>query len=245
MGREKYRYALLDTVRGATLVSMIFYHTTWDFVNLFNKSWPWYQAMGGYLWQQSICWIFIFLSGFCWILGRRPLKHGLMVFAAGAGVSVFTGVFLPQNRIIFGILTLLGTSMLLMIPLAHVLKRLPAASGLACSMMLVVLTHGVSHGYLGIGGWRLVSLPQAFYRSYFTAYLGFPAPDFFSIDYFPLMPWFFLFAAGYFSSRIVFERHWERHLRPGLAALSFFGKHSLLIYMLHQPVIYLMFSAIL
>ena len=51
---------------------MIAYHACWDLVYLFHADWDWYRGTGAYIWQQSICWTFILLSGFCFSLGRRP-----------------------------------------------------------------------------------------------------------------------------------------------------------------------------
>ena len=57
------RRQTLDAVRGCALASMILYHAAWDLVYIFGVSWPWYRGMGAYVWQQSICWTFILLSG--------------------------------------------------------------------------------------------------------------------------------------------------------------------------------------
>ena len=73
----------LDHLRGATLVSMILYHGCWDLVYLLGFDWEWYKGTGAWIWQQSICWTFIVLSGYCWSLGRHHLKRGLMTFGAG------------------------------------------------------------------------------------------------------------------------------------------------------------------
>lgn len=240
------RYALLDTIRGATLISMIVYHASWDLVHLFDMDWPWYRGSAGFLWQQSICWAFILLSGFCWPLGRRPVRRGLGVLAAGTAVSIVTVLFVPDSRILFGILTMLGACMLLMAPLDRVLRRVPAAAGVAGCAVLFFLSWGVPHGYAGIAGLPLVRLPRALYHGAAAAFLGFMPEGFFSTDYFPLLPWVFLFAAGYFICRL-FCRHnlLERCLSPGLPGLDALGKRSLFIYVIHQPVLYLCMSACL
>ncbi|MGE4548990.1 MAG: heparan-alpha-glucosaminide N-acetyltransferase [Intestinibacillus sp.] len=230
----------MDSIRGATLISMAAYHATWDLVYLFGVNWPWYDGLGAYLWQQSICWTFIFLSGFCWQFSRSPLKRGLTVFAAGAAISVVTLLFLQENRILFGILTLLGSCMLLMIPLERALRHVPAGVGLVCCFAFFAITRNVAEGYLGIGAWQLLRLPAPLYNSHFSTYLGFAMPGFFSVDYFPLLPWIFLFVAGYFTYRIfVRSGLLRRYCTTGLPFLNLWGRHSLLIYLLHQPAIYL------
>lgn len=123
------RYALLDELRGLDLVSMMLYHACWDMMFLFGIWMDWYAGMPGRLWQQTICWVFILLSGFCAPFGRHMLRRGVTVFAAGALVTAVTLVFMPEGRVIFGVLTFLGTAMLLT---------------------------GVLPGRLGLGGpWRL------------------------------------------------------------------------------------------
>ena len=107
------RYALLDELRGLDLVSMMLYHACWDMIFLFGIWMDWYIGWPGRLWQQSICWVFILLSGFCVPLGHRTLKRGAQVFAAGALVTVVTLVFMPEDRVVFGVLTFLGSAMLL------------------------------------------------------------------------------------------------------------------------------------
>ena len=142
------RYALLDELRGLDLVSMMLYHACWDMMFLFGIWMDWYIGWPGRLWQQSICWVFILLSGFCVPLGHRTLKRGAQVFAAGALVTVVTLVFMPGNRVIFGVLTFLGTAMLLTGVLEPLLKKVMPAVGLAVC--------GVLPGRLGLGGpWRL------------------------------------------------------------------------------------------
>lgn len=105
------RYALLDELRGLDLVSMMLYHACWDMMFLFGIWMDWYAGMPGRLWQQTICWVFILLSGFCAPFGRHMLRRGVTVFAAGALVTAVTLVFMPEGRVIFGVLTFLGTAM--------------------------------------------------------------------------------------------------------------------------------------
>ena len=120
------RYALLDELRGLDLVSMMLYHACWDMMFLFGIWMDWYIGWPGRLWQQSICWVFILLSGFCVPLGHRTLKRGAQVFAAGALVTVVTLVFMPEDRVVFGVLTFLGSAMLLTGVLEPLLKKDPA-----------------------------------------------------------------------------------------------------------------------
>jgi uncharacterized membrane protein len=242
------RYALLDTLRGLTLCSMAAYHACWDAVNLFGAGWSWYEGRAGMLWQQSICWSFILLAGFCWPLGSRPARRGLVVFAAGAAVTAATLMMGAESRIVFGVLTFLGSAMLLMIPWDWLLRKsgLSPAAGLAASALLFAVLRGVNGGTVGIGPWR-AALPQALYRGLAATYVGFQSPAFYSADYFPLLPWMFLFLCGYFACRCLRERRADGRLPgafgAGWAPAAFLGRHSLLLYLVHQPLIFAVLTA--
>lgn len=130
------RYALLDELRGLDLVSMMLYHACWDLVFLFGVEMKWYAATPGHLWQQSICWVFILLSGFCVPLGHHTLRRGATVFGAGVLITAVTLLFMPEDRVVFGVLTLLGSAMLLNGLLEPLLKKVPPAVGLAVAAVL-------------------------------------------------------------------------------------------------------------
>lgn len=228
----------LDALRGLTLVSMMAYHTCWDLVWMFGVNWSWYRSFGAYLWQQSICWTFILLSGCCFRLGRRPVRRGLTVFFAGALVSAVTILLMPSNRVFFGVLSLLGASMLLTAFLQPLLSRVPAAAGLPLSFALFWLCRHIPER-----DFLLFRLPAWLYRNDFTACFGFPPPGFFSTDYFPLLPWLFLFWSGYYLYGLI--RRPPRFLtETRLPVLNAMGRYALWVYLLHQPVIYALLSLI-
>ena len=149
---------------------------------------------------------------------------------------------MPSQLILYGVLNLLGLSALLLIPLDKALRKLPPWLGLAGAGLLFFLTRGVPRGYLGFEGLRLWDLPAALYQWDALAVLGFHSPGFSSTDYFPLVPWFFLYLAGYFLWRVLTpHRKVLELLQPGLRPLSFVGRHSLLIYLVHQPLLMVLF----
>lgn len=151
-------------------------------------------------------------------------------------------VFMPEGRVIFGVLTFLGAAMLLTGVLEPLLKKVMPAVGLAVSAVLFAVCYPVGLGWVGLGGWKLM-LPQSLYANYFTAFLGFYPDWFYSADYFGLLPWLFLFWAGYYLHKAVGRRRMEPLRRPVCPALGWMGRHSLLLYLLHQPVIYGVLSA--
>ena len=65
--------------------------------------------------------------------------------------------------------------------------------------------------------------------------LGFVPRSFYSADYYPPLPWIFCFFLGARLGGVV---DWKKHDRPLPEALCLPGRHSLLLYLLHQPVLY-------
>lgn len=68
---------------------------------------------------------------------------------------------------------------------------------------MFTLLRNVNQGTLGFEDWTLGTVPEGLYCNLLTAYIGFPPPDFFSTDYFSLLPWLFLFLAGHFLRRLL------------------------------------------
>ena len=119
------------------------------------------------------------------------------------------------------------------------LLKLRAEIGLAGSFLLFLLFRNVNTGYLGFGNWNILKLPDGFYENLFTTYLGFPQKGFFSADYFSLLPWFFLFLTGFYLYQLVQKNHMmEKLFSWGVPGFDVIGRHSLLIYLLHQPVVF-------
>nr|WP_308627061.1 heparan-alpha-glucosaminide N-acetyltransferase [uncultured Eisenbergiella sp.] len=243
--KVRTRYSLLDLVRGLTLLSMIAYHGAYDLSYLFHIKIPWFREEPGYLWQQSICWTFICLSGMCFCLGRRPVKRGLILSGCGLLITLATAVVMPDSLVIMGILSFFGLATLITAVLQPVLRRIPAFPGLAASFLLFLLTREISSGYLGFEGLRLAALPRFLYQGRLMMVLGFPYDGFYSTDYFPLFPWLFLFFTGYFIWKLltaVNGAFTAMLSRPKCRPLELLGKYTLPVYMLHQPVLMAVFS---
>lgn len=234
------RLALLDSFRGFALVNMVLYHGLWDRVYLVSRP-AWYSEGWAHLWQQGICYSFILLSGFCWSFGRRHIRHALVNLGCGALITLVTLAAVPEAPIWWGVLYLLGASALLLVPLSRFLERIPPWAGLVVSALLFTLTRWAQLGWIGIRGLGTLPLPRVLYANHVTAALGFPGPGFLSVDYFPVIPWFFLFVWGYFLYRAGEDR-WQELPAMGCSVpgLDWLGRHSLAVYLLHQPVLYLL-----
>ncbi len=228
--RSQNRIWELDALRGCSILVVIVLHFLYDLQLLYG-----YAALSSpflSLLQRYGGILFILLSGICVTLGRRSVRRGLLVFACGMLITLVTallirlGFFGKEVLISFGILHLLGSCMLLW-PLFRPLKP----------FILVLL--GLL--FLFLGWWCstvTVEVPWLFP-------LGLYTDRFFSADYFPLFPhlgWFLLGAAA--GKALYRER---KSLFPGpvqdLFLFRFFricGIHSLWIYLLHQPVLFLL-----
>ena len=123
------------------------------------------------------------------------------------------------------------------------------AAGVLLSAFFFHVTRWVNRGYLQLGPVFHLALPAFLYKregagGWILTAAGFPMKGFFSTDYFSLIPWIFLFQTGICLCRLmekgkVFSRP-VFHLRAPL--LNLIGQYSLLIYLLHQPLLYLLVS---
>lgn len=233
------RYGVLDGLRGFLLISMILYHGLWDLEYIFGIDVPEYESVATDIWQQCLCWTFILLSGFCWNLGRKKCRRAIEVMAASSLISIVTIIVMPENRVLFGVLSVIGTGMFLMILLDKCFCRWNPYLGATLSFGLFILLRNINFGTLGFGSRNFIELPKGWYANLFTAYLGCPPGDFWSSDYFSVFPWIFLYITGYFLYFIVKDKNlWKYFKNPRIKCLEFLGRHSLWVYLLHQPVVY-------
>lgn len=108
--------------------------------------------------------------------------------------------------------------------------------GLLACAALFGLTRQVGSGL--VAGYSVI--PETLYHTgWLGNFLGFPASEFASSDYFPLLPWLFLYGAGWFLHAVwrTGEEH-EVPKRKPFPVLEWMGRHSLALYLLHQPALY-------
>lgn len=242
--RSSRRIHFLDEVRGFAVLCMVFYHAFFSMAMLFDI--PAGSALLQFFRpaEPYFAGLFIGISGIAAMLTRSNLKRGLKLLFVALAFNVVTYLleYVGMHiRIRFGILNLLAICMVLAAPLARVIKRVPPLVTVAVSVALFVLTCHITDGWIGFRSLRY-ELPQSLQSLDFLFPLGIPGPGFYSADYFPLLPWMFAFFAGMglgvWAQRGKFPAFmYNQHIRP----LSFVGRHSLVIYVLHQPVIYAFF----
>jgi uncharacterized membrane protein len=168
--------------------------------------------------------IFVVLSGISSTLSRNTLRRGVKLLAVAAAVTAVTWFFEPSSAVLFGILHCLAISILIY---GAVFER---KGPVACAVVGAVI--------LGLGA-ALLMLKKAVAVDFdWLLPLGIYSPSFSSYDYFPLVPWLGVFLAGATLGKSVYAPGRSLFRRPPRATfINFAGRHSLLIYIVHQPVI--------
>lgn len=244
MEAQKTRYYLVDGIRGFAIMNMVVFHFLYDVFMIYGKNPLWYGLPAIHIWQQLICRTFIFISGFVWQWGMEGnLRRGLRFNLYGLLISLITLVVIPSEVIWFGILNFMGCAVLLMFPVRKAVKKVPPVWGLGICLLLFVLCKRIQYGYIGIG--ISVKVPDIFYNVKVLTPFGFPFPGFRSSDYFPMIPWMFLYLCGYFFNIIFMEhRVWQKAARCRIPFLSAAGSRTIWIYLFHQPLSMLLCSLI-
>lgn len=235
--KENKRYYLLDSLRGISIISMVAFHLCYDFFMIYGLNTDWYFYPTTTVWERSICVVFILVSGMCLNFSRNGIKRGIIVNLAGFAVTVVTVIVEPNQAVWFGVLNLIGCSMMIVFILSESLKRIKPLFGALISLLLYTVLYDVPRGYIGFFGFDIVKMPNFLYSSKYLAFLGFPSSDFFSTDYFPLIPWIFLFTAGFYLWNFIAEKNLTKYFEFKIPVFDKIGKYSLWIYLAHQPII--------
>lgn len=233
------RIHFIDEVRGLCIVLMIICHIIYDLLNLFNIVWASGLMEVVHHVGPFISGTFILISGFSCRLSRDNCKRGAQLFIIASLLSVFSLIFMYDIAIRFGVLSLLSVCMLLFGVCQKYLLRLNRYAVIAVSTVLFFVTYNVGNGYLGFEGLFTIKLPELLTTRYDLYPLGFVSSGFFSSDYFPLLPWLFIFIIGAFLGSFAVEGRLPSFMyKKHIGVLAFLGRHSLIIYLLHQPIIY-------
>ena len=223
-GEKRQRIELIDALRGFSVVLMVIHHLLYNI----------YAFLGAPYWIFSnpvfdilhliFAGLFITLSGVSSRFSRGNIQRGLKVIALAIGITIVT--WFMNMPILFGVLHLLGFSMLFF-GLAHKLwDKIPRkAAGAVFIALIIGSSAATSHipvqsGHLWIFGWW--------------------QPGFVSYDYFPLFPWLFVFLFGTWAGQYIQERRlpdWFYKTR-NIRWFPAIGQKALLIYILHQPILY-------
>lgn len=230
----KKRIWELDFARGAALLGMMIIHLIYDLVDLFGiLNWQlpqWYLVF-----KNNFGAVFLVISGISVTLGSRCVRRGLTVFGCGflcTGATLLLYLAGMADRsilIYFGVLHCLGVCMMLW----HFLRKLPTRA------------LGVLGGVLAAVG---LILRRFTVDTPYLIWLGLTFPGFATADYFPLLPHLGFFLLGAFLGRTLYRKQESLLPRapvgnPMIRFACFCGRHSLAIYLLHQPVFALLATA--
>ena len=241
MGKDtaKKRLHLLDYFRGIAFVNMAIYHALFLLDDMYNiRPLP---DLIMEIYQNLICSGFILISGAALSLMKKSGRDILKLVLAAAAVSVATYIATPEYFISFGILHFFSLALIIGTAVKPLLYKIPPLFGAALNLLLFTLFYAADDGYGGIFALRLFDFPDALYNFPLSFVFGFPSPTYTSGDYFGLIPWIFLYFAGFFIFRIIRENKKALdffYKNPKPYFLSFFGRNSLIFYLIHQPIIY-------
>jgi uncharacterized membrane protein len=225
----KKRIWELDALRGLFILGVVIVHLVYDMVELYRLiDWE-YPPLFSFV-QQWGGVLFFLISGISVTLGSRCIRRGLLVIAGGMVISAVTwGMyylnFAGKGLIIyFGVLHCLGVCMLLW----PVFRKLPHWALALAGVVLVA------------AGFYLRSLDPV--STQWLMPLGLPGEGFVSSDYFPILPYLGFFLLGSALGKSVYKD--KKSLLPNVKTDNFIirffllcGKHSLWIYLLHQPLL--------
>lgn len=237
---EEKRIHLMDELRGFAVLCMVFHHTLLSIGDIFRSQF-FINAFNSLHILQPIFWLLFFgISGVSSRLSKNNLKRGLILFGIALVTTAVTYAFFNgRSTIVFGALHFLAVSMMIFHLVKPLIKKINPIVGIVACVVLFAFTYEIFKGYVGVFDFVRLDLPRAIYKTDFLFWLGFPSAGFFSADYFPLIPYIFLFFIGTFVGAYV-----ERGRLPAFcynkhcSFLRLMGKNALIVYIAHQPIIY-------
>ena len=219
----------VDFLRGLSIILVVGYHLLYDlgeYVGI-ERFLGFSTDLSTVAWkaaQHFFAGLFIVLSGTSSTLTRSNVRRGLRLLAVSFAVTAVTYGFDPSSAVWFGILQLLAVSILVYG------AAFEKAGPVACAAWGAVI--------LALGAALPVLKKGLTIRFDWLLPLGIHSPGFSSFDYFPLIPWLGVFLIGSALGKSVYAP--KRSLLPWRLPQTFVnaaGRHSLLIYIVHQPVI--------
>lgn len=219
----KKRIDIIDALRGLAVILMVCHHALYDLVVFLDApEWFFSNPVLDFL-HYIFAGLFIFLSGISSRFSHSNLKRGFKVIIVALVISAIT--FVIEMPIYFGILHFLGFSMVLYGLTRKFWDSIP-----------IVLAPIVYTSLLIISAIAVQSIPI---DAGFLWMFGWTYPGFHSADYFPIFPWLFLFLLGTWAGKFIVENRMPKWFYEAkIPVLPAVGKKSLLIYIVHQPVLY-------
>ena len=242
------RIALLDEIRGFCILCMIFYHSFIfmyeQFVIAFGyEAYSFFKPV-----QPFFSCAFIFICGICCRFSHSNLKRGLKLLFLALALQFISIIILPDlgfvdTEIYFGILHFLSISILLFALLEKPLSKVPTIIGIILSLFLLYLFRDWTNGLISLWDNISYSYPESLHEIQWLYPIGIKPYGFFSADYFPLIPYIFVFLCGtyfgvYLRDGHVWDFAYDIHIKP----LYFLGTHALIVYIVHLPIVFIILS---
>lgn len=228
------RFWEIDFLRGLAIIMMILFHLLYDLnylgvynLNLHSGFWLFFA--------RATATIFILLVGISLTLSfsrtktirgkiyLKYLKRGLKVFSWGLVITLMTCIFLRDCFVVFGVLHLIGISIILAYPFLK--------------LRFWNLLLGIVFISLGI------YLKDLTFGFPWLIWLGLTPDNVCAVDFFPIFPWFGVVLIGIFVGNSLYPGA-TRKLNLCdqsnsfiIRSFCFLGRHSLLIYLIHQPLL--------
>lgn len=235
-----------DVIRGFSVISMVLFHLSYDLAYIKGIAMPWF--IGTWFqdfWRATIAWVFLVLAGIMVGYSRSNFKRAGKYLLVALVIWLATSIAMPSEAISFGIIYCMGASTLIaaVLELASFNKLGAQAHGAIAAALfaLFILCLRVPQGTFGLQyyGGPFVGVPKELYNGWLS-WLGFMSSDFFSADYYPIIPYSLLFLSGTCIGHIIKLKGapvWLKnlHCKP----LELIGRHALEVYILHQPVLLL------
>lgn len=220
----------LDKWRGFTIISMVLFHLMYNI----NYYWeiPWYDGtILNKVWQLSIACSFFIISGITsnFLDANRNIKRGIKTSLIGFVITLITYIAAPDQFILWGVLNGLGASMIITGILKYFTDISPKWA--LVFLILFVLCYKIPRGIL---------YNNSIFKNFYDIniyYLGFPSSDFHSSDYFPIIPWTFLYLFGYtFGKYLKNKNFYGKYGKDNI--LAKIGRYAMPIYLAHQIILY-------
>ena len=237
--RSASRHQRLDALRGLALVWMTAYHFSFDLNHFGFIRQNFYDDPLWTLQRTAIVSLFLFTAGFGQVLAvqagqgwMRFWRRWGQIAGCAALVSLGSWWMFPRSWISFGVLH----GMAVMLLLVRALLRAGALRGAWPWLLGVALIAAAPL----LGQWLGTQAPPAWAAALDSRWLnglGVVTHKPVTEDYVPLLPWLGVMLLGVGAAHAL-PRAWlggpVGRMGHGLALL---GRHSLLYYMLHQPVL--------
>lgn len=220
-------------------MSMILFHFTYDLVYIQHIQLDWFTTSLIKIWVPSISYSFIFIAGCMCVFSKNSFKRAGLYALVALTIFVITTLAHIDTPINFGIFYCMAACTFVEAILSYASITPKDFISAILLLFIFILLIPLPYGYIGIDTLK-ISLPHILYESPYFAWIGFPSATFSSGDYYPLLPYVFLFLSGSAFNRklkqIGFPVWFETCKIPIITQI---GKQSLLIYLLHQPILLL------